>query len=197
MKDWTGNSRSSLATIGARNFTLTERETNDYYATEPKALELLLDRETFSPRVWECACGEGHLSKVLEARGYEVKSTDLIDRGFGEGGVDFLKCTEPWDGDIITNPPYKWGKEFVAKALELIPEGRRAAFFLKLQFLESVGRRQLFDSTPPKKIVVSSNRLHCAINGNWEIGMRNNAVSYAWFIWEKGYKGKPEIEWFN
>ena len=197
MKDWTGNSRSSLATIGARNFTLTERETNDYYATEPKALELLLDRETFSPRVWECACGEGHLSKVLEARGYEVKSTDLIDRGFGESGVDFLKCTEPWDGDIITNPPYKWGKEFVAKALELIPEGRRAAFFLKVQFLESVGRRKLFDASPPRKIVVSSNRLHCAINGNWEIGMRNNAVSYAWFIWEKGYKGKPEIEWFN
>ena len=85
----------------------------------------------------------------------------------------------------------------MAKALELIPEGRRAAFFLKVQFLESVGRRKLFDASPPRKIVVSSNRLHCAINGNWEIGMRNNAVSYAWFIWEKGYKGKPEIEWFN
>lgn len=47
-KDWTGNSRSSHATLGARNYALNEREENDFYATEPKALELLLERETFN-----------------------------------------------------------------------------------------------------------------------------------------------------
>lgn len=148
-KDWTGNSRSAYAMLGARNYALNERETNDYYATEPKALELLLEKETFSNNIWECACGEGHLSKVLERNGYNVLSTDLIDRGYGKGGVDFLKCTEQFDGDIITNPPYKYAKEFVEKALELITNGHRVAMFLKIQFLETVSRRELFERTPP------------------------------------------------
>ncbi|MBQ0124739.1 MAG: NAD(P)-dependent oxidoreductase [Clostridiales bacterium] len=197
MKDWVGNKQSSCSTMGARNYAFEERESNDYYATEPKALELLLDIENFSNNVWECACGEGHLSKVLEARGYNVRSSDLCDRGFGESDIDFLKQTEKFDGDIITNPPYKYGREFVEKALELIPNGHRAAFFLKIQFLEGKARRKLFDTMPPRKIYVSSGRLHCAMNGDFEKYSKFNAVSYAWFIWEKGYKGTPEIRWFN
>ena len=108
MKDWTGNSRSVHTTLGARTYALTERETNDYYATEPKAIELLLELESFDENVWECACGEGHLAKVLEAHGHKVLSTDLIDRGCGLGGIDFLQCDNPYNGDIITNPPYKY-----------------------------------------------------------------------------------------
>ena len=149
MKDWTGNSRSAHATLGARNYALEERETHDYYATEPKALELLLEVEEFSERVWECACGEGHLSKVLKAHGHKVLSTDLIDRGYGIGGIDFLQWSSPFDGDIITNPPYKYALEFVEKALSLIPEGRKVAMFLKLQFLEGKARRAFFEKAPP------------------------------------------------
>ena len=149
MKDWTGNSRSAHATLGARNYALEERETNDYYATEPKALELLLQEETFSKNVWECACGEGHLSKVLKAHGFKVLSTDLIDRGYGLGGIDFLQWNSPFDGDIITNPPYKFALEFVEKALELITDGHKVAMFLKLQFLEGKARRAFFDKAPP------------------------------------------------
>lgn len=85
MKDWTGNSRSSHAVLGARNYAQNEREVNDYYATEPKALELLLEQEVFNNNIWECACGEGHLGKVLEEHGYKVRATDLIDRGYGGG----------------------------------------------------------------------------------------------------------------
>ena len=93
-KDWTGNSYSTLSMLGARNYALNERETNDYYATEPKAVKLLMEVERFSPMIWECACGEGHLSKELEKAGYHVYSTDLIDRGYG-GVVDFLVCPSP------------------------------------------------------------------------------------------------------
>ena len=194
-KDWTGNSRSAYAMLGARNYALNERETNDYYATEPKALELLLEKETFSNNIWECACGEGHLSKVLERNGYNVLSTDLIDRGYGKGGVDFLKCTEQFDGDIITNPPYKYAKEFVEKALELITNGHRVAMFLKIQFLETVSRRELFERTPPSTIYVSTRRLNCGLNGNFNLGQ--TAVCYAWFIWEKGNINPPIVKWFN
>lgn len=196
-KDWTGNSRSAHATLGARNYALNEREQNDYYATEPKALELLLDLETFDTFVWECACGEGHLSEVLKKRGYLVRSSDLVDRGYGESGVDFLKVNKPFNGDIITNPPYKYAKEFVEHALEIIPNGRRVAMFLKLQFLEGKARRKLFEVAPPHTVYVSTSRLSCAMNGDFEKYSKSNAVTYAWFIWEKGYKGEPRIRWFN
>ena len=53
MKDWTGNSNSIFKTLGASNHTDSEREQHDYYATEPKAVELLLEQESFCPYVWE------------------------------------------------------------------------------------------------------------------------------------------------
>ena len=197
MKDWTGNRSSVHATIGARNYALEERETNDYYATDPKALELLLQEETFSNNIWECACGEGHLSKLLKAHGHNVFSTDLIDRGYGLGGIDFLQWDSPYDGDIITNPPYKFALEFVEKALEVVTEGHKVAMFLKLQFLEGKARRSFFEKFPPRKVYVSTSRLRCAINGDFGKCSKSNAVSYAWFIWEKGNTEAPIIKWFN
>lgn len=91
-KDWTGNSNSIFATLGASNHTEQERELNDFYATEPKAVGLLLQREKFSEKIWEPACGQGHISKVLMAHGYKVLSSDLVNRGYGYTGVDFLKA---------------------------------------------------------------------------------------------------------
>lgn len=196
MKDWTGNSRSAHATLGARNYALEERETNDYYATEPKALELLLKEEKFSENIWECACGEGHLSKVLKNHGHKVFSTDLIDRGYGLGGIDFLQWDSPYDGDIITNPPYRYALEFVEKALEVVTDGHKVAMFLKLQFLEGKARRAFFEKSPPRTIYVSSSRLLCAINGDFNRNS-SSAVTYAWFIWKKGNTEAPIIKWFN
>lgn len=199
MKDWVGNQNSIYKTLGASNHTTKVREANDYYATEPKALELLLDLEQFSQRIWEPACCEGHLSEVLKKYGYFVASSDLIDRGYGTGGVDFLQCSRTWDGDIITNPPYKYAREFAERALELVSEGRKVALFFKVQFLEGKARRELFEKYPPKTIYVASSRLLCAKNGEFQ-KMRaggGSAVAYAWFIWEKGYSGDTVVKWFN
>ena len=66
MKDWNGNAKSVFVCNGASNHSKEDRQNEDYYATEPKAVELLLEQETFSPYVWECACGEGHMSEVLK-----------------------------------------------------------------------------------------------------------------------------------
>lgn len=91
-KDWKGNGKAIFSTLGASNHSDTDRELYDYYATDPAAAKHLLNIETFSPDIWECACGEGHLSKVLEAAGHNVRSTDIIDRGYGNlsGGGDRL-----------------------------------------------------------------------------------------------------------
>ena len=199
-KDWTGNSNSIYKTLGASNHTDKERQNEDYYATDPKAAELLLKIETFSKNIWECACGEGHLSKVFEKAGHNVKSTDLINRGYGQHNIDFLSIDNlEYNGDIITNPPYKYAQEFIEKALQIIPTGNKVAMFLKVQFLEGKGRKNLFISNPPKTIYVSSSRLLCAKNAEFDkmIKAGGSAVAYAWFIWEKGYKGKTQLEWFN
>lgn len=196
MKDWTGNANSIYTTLGASNHTDKERQEHDYYATEPKAMELLLEVEEFDRNIWEPACGEGHLSDVLKKHGYNVLSTDLISRGYGLGGVDFFKQHKPFDGDIITNPPYKYAQKFTEKSLELIPTGNKVAMFLKVQFLEGQARRKLFEQHPPKVIYISSARLKCAKNGEFH-NVKSSAVAYAWFIWEKGYKGHPIIKWFN
>lgn len=196
-KDWVGNSRSAHATLGARNYALEERQADDFYATEPKALELLLQKETFSDNVWECACGGGHLAEVLRNSGYNCRASDLKDRGYGESGIDFLKACGSFDGDIITNPPYKYALEFVQKAIDIVTDGHKVAMFLKLQFLEGKARRTFFEQYPPKVIYVSSGRLRCAMNGDFEKYAKSNAVTYAWFIWEKGYYSEPRIRWFN
>ena len=100
-KDWTGNTRSAHAILGARNYAQNEREENDYYATEPYAATLLMQVETFSPRIWECACGEGHLAKEFEKAGYHVFSSDLINRGFGFV-QDFLSSKTPPCPDLTS-----------------------------------------------------------------------------------------------
>ena len=169
-KDWIGNKPAIFVTLGASNHSTGERQKHDFYATEPKALELLLEEETFSPVVWECACGEGHLSKVLEKHGYEVISTDLIYRGYGDPEpLNFLEETLlDFEGDIITNPPYKYALDFVKQALNSVKMGRKVAMFLKLQFLEGKSRKRFFLHNPPKIVYVSSSRLNCAKNAEFE-----------------------------
>ncbi len=199
MKDWTGNKKSIFVCNGASNHTEEDRQLEDYYATEPLATELLLGLENFSPNIWECACGELHMANVLKSRGYTVRATDIVKRCNDVEVLDFLKCTQKFDGDIITNPPYKFATDFVYKALELVNDGNKVAMFLKLTFLESKSRKKLFEKYPPKVIYVSSSRLQCAKNGDFDTYKKGvgTAVAYAWYIWEKGYKGETIIKWFN
>lgn len=192
----TYNTHNVFVTLGASNHTESERESNDYYATDPIAAEHLLNLETFSHNIWEPACGGGHLSKVLEEHGHNVKSTDLVYRGYGIGGVDFLSSNEKFDGDIVTNPPYKYAKQFVERALESVEDGRKVAMFLRVLFLEGKARRELFQKYPPKTVYVSSSRIRCAVNGDFKDDT-GSAQAYAWFVWEKGYTGDTIIKWFN
>lgn len=196
--DWTGNIISTYSTIGASNHSVSNRADKDFYATEPRATELLLKNEDFTPRIWEPACGEGHISRVLTNNGYDVLSTDIVYRGYGDiDTIDFLACDiEECMMDIITNPPYKFALEFIQKAIEIMRTDGKIAMFLKLQFLEGKKRKPFFLNNPPRTVYVSSSRLCCAKNGNFVKGMPR-AVAYAWYVWEKGFDGSPEIKWIN
>ena len=163
---------------------------------------MLLGLEEFSEVIMEPACGEGHIAEVLKTHGHRVLATDLIDRGYGIGGVDFFCMNKPMDVDIITNPPYSIAKEFVEHAMETVTNGHKVAMFLKLTFLEGQSRRELFKRYPPKTIYVSTSRIGCAKNGEFKKDKNGNlkvdsAVAYCWYIWQKGFNGEPTIKWFN
>ena len=132
--------------------------------------------------------------------GHEVKSYDLIDRGYGEV-QDFFKMTEPpFEGDfaIVTNPPYKYAKEFVLHSLDLVPDGSLVCMFLKTTFAEGKGRyKGLFSIYPPHKVLQCVERVLCAKNGDFDYMRQHggSAVSYAWWVWKKGFNGQTTLDW--
>lgn len=201
-KDWTGNSNSIYKTLGASNHTDKERQADDFYATDPIAIDKLLTVERPKHNIWECACGAGHLSQRLEESGFTVVSSDIVDRGYKAFTYyfDFLTAAEaPYSErfDILTNPP-KYAKEFVLKALELLRNGCKAYMFLKLTFLEGKARyNELFKVYPPKAVYVFSERIMCAKNAEFQRMQEGggSAVAYAWFVWEKGYTGTTKVKW--
>jgi hypothetical protein len=149
------------------------RELNDFYPTPPNATYELLKRVSVSGTVWECACGDGAISKLLPDN---TISTDLIYRGYGEGGIDFLETEMNVDW-IITNLPYKDATKFVEHALKC---SDNVAFLLKIQFLEGVKRNKLFLENPPKKVYVFSSRLKIYKNG---IPSKNSSMMcFCWFV---------------
>ncbi len=191
-KDWTGNKTATITTSGFHNNSDHDRETNDFYATSPIALEKLLEKETFI-NVWECACGTGNLSEVLKAKGIHGKSSDLVDRGYGEV-IDFLNNDIDWQGDIITNPPYKTSTEFVYRSLSILKDSRKLAMFFPQRYLSSKRRYKLFTEYPPKVVYAFSGRVSCALNNNFNLHS-NSAVDYLWIVWEKGFKGYTILKW--
>jgi hypothetical protein len=199
-------------TLGSSAHTDSLREVDDYYATDPVAAEFLCEIEYsvlhFSKTVWECACGEGHLSRVFEKEGLNVVSTDLVDRNYGVTGVDFFSTTKEFVEEnkidvIVTNPPFSKALEFVKHAHSIIPVYGYVMMFLRLQFMEGQKRREFFDMYPPVRIWVSSKRITCAKNADFEYMRKNggSAMCFAWFVWnklsEEAYQTDTELKWFN
>lgn len=200
MKDWIGNKNSIYTTLGASNHTDKEREQSDYYATDPIAVELLLKEEDFSTDIWECASGENHLADALKEHGHNVRTSDIVKRTDTTEQYDFLSIDNiSWHGDIITNPPYRLATEFIYKSLSIINNENKVAMFLKVQFMEGKERKHLFTNFPPKVIYISSSRIMCAKNGDFDKMKKGggSAVAYAWYVWEKGYKGNTIVKWIN
>lgn len=182
--------------IGATAHGTEDREQNDFYATEPKATELLLEKQTFMHDVLEPCAGGGDMTKILQQHGYNVTSSDIVDRGLEGIIVKDVFDWQSWHGDIITNPPYKLALPILKHCLDIVPEGHKVAMFLRLLFLEGKARKAFFEENPPKVIYVASGRLNCAKNGDFE-RYPSSAVAYAWFVFEKGYTGDTVIKWIN
>lgn len=177
------------------------RVENDFYATHPDSIRALLEVEKIIYPALEPACGEGHISKLIEDP--SLVSTDLVYRGYGKGGIDFLSENYLENPDfkfetIITNPPFNLFQEFVEKALSIAK--KKVIMFGKLQALEGQKRATFLQKTPLKTVYVFKARQQPLRNGS-DIDeltgkkMASSTMAFAWFVWEKGYIGKPTIEW--
>lgn len=165
----------------------------DFYPTPTWATHALIENEVFTGTIWECACGDGAMSKVLALTGNPVKSSDLYDRGFGEAGVDFLQANCPVD-NIITNPPFNCAEGFIHAALRQVR--CKVALLLRLAFLESAHRANtIFTVSPPSRVWVFSERITFYPSGVKRAG--NGTTAYAWFVWDKEYTGPTQLAWIK
>jgi hypothetical protein len=183
----------AMIAIAAKRAPLAERR-DDFYETPDCATRALMHVETLPHCIWEPACGHGAISRVLESTGRKVYSTDLISRGYGLGGIDFLIT---WPGmaplgyeAIVTNPPYKLAAEFVEHALDLCP---RVYMLLRLAFLESERRTALLESGWLRRVYVFRKRLPRMHREGWTGPRASSAVAFAWFCWDRNNPGATEL----
>jgi hypothetical protein len=165
----------------------------DFFPTPSWATFALIDNEKFKGDIWECACGDGTMSRVLDETGQEVFSSDLYERGYGEAGHDFLAATRTTD-NIVTNPPYNCAEGFVARGVQ--QSKRKFALLLRLAFLEGANRANtIFAKNPPSRVWVFSERITFYPSGVEPKG--SGTTAYAWFVWDKNASGGTELKWFK
>ncbi len=175
------------------------RDPNDYYRTPRWATEALLDREPLRGRVWEPACGDGAMSIPMIERGYAVYSSDLIHRGYdqGCGGVDFLapmglRFVKP--ECVVTNPPFRLAQQFAERALEVA--SWKVCMIARTLWLEGIRRKPFFESSPLARVYIFSGRVDIARQDHQAKSTGHGGMtSFAWYVWEHGYEGHPELHW--
>ena len=174
-----------------------DRQQNDFYPTPAWVTEALLASVTLRGPVWEPCCGDGAMARVLKEQGHAIVASDLVDRGFGRPGVDFLAAQEFPEGcrSMITNPPYGDGGgsekgvhapgallHFVRHAIALT---RRAdgqlALLVRFQWLAGRKAATLISSGPLARIVVLRRRIRW-----FDMGPMTNHGQHhhAWLFWD-------------
>ncbi len=177
------------------------RASLEFYPTPPEATRALLSVEKFVGSIWEPACGDGAISKVLLDAGYDVVSTDLAHREFGQGGINFLRTTKPLAKNIITNPPYGThglADVFIRRALlHTQKTGGKVAMLLNWRSICNPKRHHKFIKTPPSAIY-AIDRLICWPYGKPTSQSRSIAKQqYCWLVWDGQKKQMPKFWWLS
>lgn len=226
-KDYKGGARSGMYGLGASNRSKRDRDELDFYATPPKAVERLLEmckkhNINLPTDIWEPAVGMGHIAATLKKHGYRVEASDVLDRNYpGTRVENFFDATECRGDAIITNPPYKYGAQFVIQAMNLLKDGQYCCMLLKIQFQEGNERAKLLfkSGLNPEWIFDFPDRINCAKQGNFkkdneifEEATRDwtqeeldeldepesdsgGQIAYAWYIWRKGFNDYTKMDW--
>ena len=195
--DEEGTSSAAAPAFRAIHISGHDRQSNDFYPTPDWVTQALLKHVTLRGPVWEPCCGNGAMARVLERAGQKVVATDLIDRGFGRGGIDFYNCTSFPAGcrAMVTNPPYGDGGEkgrstddrrglqdFVRHALDLaLRANGQLALLVRFQWLAGKRAAALISSGPLSCVVVLTKRIQW-----FDMGERTTTGQHhhAWLFWD-------------
>lgn len=173
------------------------REANNFYATHPSTTRDILSVETFGNEILEPFCGTGTMAEVIKQSGRTVLAYDIIDRGYGKVGDFFEVDFEENKYDIITNPPYyEVLPKIIRRCISLAKH--KVAIIMPLRYLSGKARfTDLYEQFPPSRVYVYQERIGVAKNADFEkfADAGANMEIYAWFIWQKGFTGKPELKW--
>lgn len=148
----------------------------DDFQTPPAALLPLLPYLREKWLVWECAEGEGQLSRAIERHGMRCIGTDIKR----DPDYDFLRMTPlPFFDCIITNPPFSIKDAFVSRCYQL---GKPFALLLPITSLDSVDRRRMFAKSG-LEIILPTGRYNFK-TPNTTARKKSSAWFYtAWFTW--------------
>ncbi len=152
----------------------------NFVQTPKEITEKLLEFESFTGDILEPCCGKGAISNVLIKKGYSVKSSDIGDYGFGEV-KDIFSIDGKYE-NIITNPPF-CNKEAVEVCKHLLKIYNKK--LVLIWYLKNLGRIIEGKTGEGLKYVYIVGRV------DWKettLGWK-----FAWYVWEKGYKGKVVV----
>jgi hypothetical protein len=186
-----------------------ERIENDFYPTPAwmsyGLIDLFSRRDDIDSPIrfdsdwWEPACGEGHIVEVAKgAIKGTIHATDLVYRGYGTGGVDFLAQEKAPHGVemIWTNPPYgDLAEKFVIKALDLMkPVNGSVIMLMRNEYDCSKKRMKLFRNHPAYFGKAVSTTRPRWIEGSTGSPRHN----YSWYLWDwRSVNQEPRIFYFN
>lgn len=171
------------------------RDPHDFFRTEPYAVRALIAgcrwaRLRLGGVMVDPACGDGAIMQVMAAEGLPMLGSDLVFRGAGVGGVDYLaddwreKAGLPRPDWIIANPPYRDGLpvRMLAKALDEARVG--VAFLVRHAWLASVGER---DKPCPRWVLLEDPRLALEVHVgrmSYQPPERDKGINgFADFVW--------------
>jgi hypothetical protein len=174
-----------------------DRQAHDFYPTPDWVTAALLKHVTLRGPVWEPCCGDGAMARVLERAGHKVVATDLVDRGFGRGGVDIFDCSSFPAGcrAMVTNPPYGDGGElvrptnaslgmqnFVRHALDLtLRADGQLALLVRFQWMAGKRAAALISSGPLSRVIVLTKRIRWFDMGDKTTTGQHH---HAWLFWD-------------
>ncbi len=173
---------------------------NEFYPTPPEATRALLSVERFDGDIWEPACGDGRIARVLTEHGHTVVATDLHAYGHGESGVDFLRQPTPRAKHIVTNPPYGWGlaDRFVVRALELTATtGGKVAMLLNMASLAHRQRTAWWRANPPARLYAVDDIVCWPEDRYGPAPAHFTKHRYVWAVWTPGHNGPSAFWWLS
>jgi len=181
-----------------------ERDALDWYVEPAWCTELLLKRVSFE-LVWDPACGCGTIVRTCRNCNINAIGTDIIKRGdltlyaANNPELDFLRNAAidniMWT-DIITNPPYKLAETFVYRGIAL--RARKIAVLVRLDFLASQKRHQLFSEYPPTLVLVLSRRPSMPPGEKLgKIKASGGQHDFCWIVWDFDHIAEPytQLDW--